>query len=136
MRGAGPTFVPDGDGTATATVDLPEQGDWRVWIYGSIRGEMELRIDGEEVGSVRHLLNNSGLFVDLGQAELAEGEHELELVYSGADLLHAGSGGFEEPLGPIILTGDEAADAEVGVIDTADAAELCDRNLDWYELLP
>ena len=135
-RGIGATFLPEGDGTASAAVDLPDDGDWRVWIAGSIRGEMELRIDGEEVGSVRHLLNNSGQFVDLGDAELDAGEHELELIYTGADLLHPGSGGFVEPLGPIVLTRDEAADATVEVIDTADAAELCGRNLDWYELLP
>jgi hypothetical protein len=134
--GAGATFYAEGDGTATATVDLPDDGDWRTWIYGSIRGEMELRVDGEEVGSVRHLLNNSGLFVDLGDADLEAGQHELELTYTRADLLHPGSGGFEEPLGPIVLTRDEAADIKVEVIAAADAAELCGRNLDWYELLP
>ncbi len=135
-RGIGATFLPEDDGTASATVELPDDGDWRVWIYGSIRGEMELLIDGEEVGSGRHLLNNSGLFVDLGQAGLGAGEHSLELTYTGADLLHPGSGGFVEPLGPIILTSDEAADALVEVIDLADAADLCGRNLDWYEVLP
>jgi hypothetical protein len=130
------TFVPNGDGTVSAAVDLPDAADWRVWIGGSIRGRLELRIDAEEVGSVRHLLNNSGLFTDLGEADLDAGEHSLELDYTGADLLHAGSGGVNEPLGPIVLTRDEAADATVEVVDLADATDLCGRNLDWYEVLP
>ncbi len=134
--GTGGTFVPSGDGTASAMVDLPEAGRWRVWIGGSIRGRMVLLIDGVEVGSVRHLLNNAGLFTDLGEAGLDAGEHSLELAYSGADLLHRGSGGTPGPLGPVILTRDEAATAPVERIDVRDAAQLCGRNLDWYEVLP
>jgi hypothetical protein len=125
----------EGEGTVSAKVELPDDADWRVWIAGSIRGRMELVIDGEEVGSVRHLLNNSGLFTDLGEAELAAGQHSLELVYTGADL-HPGSGGMTEPPGPIVLTADEAAEAKVEEIDVVDAADLCGRNLDWYEILP
>ncbi len=134
-RGTGGTFVPDGDGTASAPVSIPEAGRWRVWIGGSIRGRLVLRIDGVEVGSARHLLNNSGLFTDLGEAGLDAGEHSLELAYSGADL-HPGSGGTPGPLGPIILSRDEAATAPVARIALSDAAELCGRNLDWYEVLP
>jgi hypothetical protein len=135
-RGGNGTFVPNGDGTVSATVDLPDDGDWRVWIGGSIRGGMELVVDGEEVGSVRHLLNNSGLFTDLGEAKLGAGAHRLELVYTGADLLRPGSGGFAEALGPVVLTSDEAADGEVQTIAAADAADLCGKRLDWYEILP
>jgi hypothetical protein len=135
-RGPGSTFTPTGDGSASATVELPHAGSWQVWLGGSIRGRMELLIDGAEVGSVRHRLNNFGLFAELGTAELDGGAHTLELAYTGASVAHPGSGGTPEPLGPLIMVRSEAADAPLGTIDQADAAALCGRELDWVERLP
>ena len=129
------TFTPLGGGAASGTVSIPEAGTWRVWIRGSIRGRMELRIDGVRAGSVRHLLNNAGLFAELGQAELEAGEHSLELVYSGSDLRHPGSGGPPSPLGPLVMSLSDASAATVERMSAAAATELCGRRLDWIERL-
>ncbi len=133
--GADGTLVPFTDGTASAVVTIPQDGAWHVWLLGSIRGQMELIIDGRPAGSVRHLLNNAGLYAELGSAPLARGRHSLELRYTGSDLLHPGSGGTPSPVGPLILTLSDPVDATVHRLDPSHARQLCGRRLDWVEAL-
>ena len=127
------TFAPVLDGSATGTVRLPEAGLWQAWIEGSIRGRMELLIDGESIGSVRHQLENYDLFTLLGEAELDAGRHSVELAYEGATLAHPGSGGAPEPLGPLIFTTSSSATAPVERVGAAQAVDLCRTHLDWLE---
>jgi hypothetical protein len=129
------TLVPLTDGTASALVTIPRGGTWQVWLLGSIRGQMELVIDGQSAGSVRRLLNNAGLYAELGSAPLAQGKHSLELRYTGSDLLHPGSGGTPSPVGPLILTLADPVDATVHHVDPSHARQLCGRRLDWVEAL-
>jgi len=129
------TFTPRGDGVVSGTVRLPEGGLWRAWIGGSIRGRLELRVDGVAAGSVTHVLNNAGLFAELGAAELGAGEHPFELRYRGADLRHPGSGGPAEPLGPVVWSGSGPDAAAVERTGARDATRLCGRRLDWIERL-
>jgi hypothetical protein len=85
------------------------------------------------VNTVRHHLNNSGLFVPLGTAELAAGAHQVSIRIDDADL-HPGSGGRPSPLGPLILT--NSGPTEAAVVSVApDRAEdrLCGRSWDWIE---
>ncbi len=127
------TLRPGGDGTVRAGIELPESGAWQAWLGGSVKGEVELLIDGRPVGSSRHLLNNYGFFVDLGEAELGAGGHDVELRFSGADL-HPGSGGYPEPVGPLILTTSEPADTELIEVPAARATSLCGHRWDWIEV--
>ncbi|HEX6117700.1 MAG TPA: hypothetical protein VFY99_11410 [Solirubrobacterales bacterium] len=126
---------PASDGTVSARFSLPRPGDWRAWLGGSVRGEVELSVDGRELGAARHLLNNYGFFIDLGEAELGAGPHELELRFTRADL-HPGSGGRPEPAGPVILTTTEPEDAELVTVPAGRARELCGERLDWVEVAP
>ena len=130
------TLVPLSDGSASGVVSVPRDGTWHVWLSGSIRGRMQLVIDNRPVGSVRHLLNNAGLYVELGSAALARGRHALELRYTGASLLHPGSGGTPAPLGPLVLTLGDPAGGVVRRANPSRARELCGRHLDWVEALP
>jgi hypothetical protein len=129
------TVYPVSDGAVHAEVALPRAGQWSAWLGGSVRGAAELSIDGRDVGSARHFLNNYGFFVDLGEAELAAGRHELELRFAGDDL-HPGSGGRAEAAGPLILTASEPADAELVNLPAGRAEELCGRRWDWVEVAP
>jgi hypothetical protein len=122
---------PTDEGTASAAVRLPESGTWTIWMGGSIRGRLDVSVDGEPVGSIGHLLNNAGLFAELGSAPLEAGEHMIELDYSGADLGRPGSGGPSERIGPLIVSLDSGEGDDVRLIDSADATELCGRRLDW-----
>jgi hypothetical protein len=129
------TLSPRSAGTASARVDIPTHGTWRIWLGGSVRGRMEVLVDGHPAGSVRHFLNNDGLYVDLGSATLEPGQHTVELRYSGTDL-HPGSGGRVPPIGPLILSPTEAAMESVNVLPSTSAGELCGKPLDWVESIP
>lgn len=108
-------------------------GPYTAWLLGSARGEVGLEVDGEEIGSVRHELNNEGGFLNLGTVELTPGAHRAKLSIGGADL-HPGSGGFPRPrLGPLLFVPAEEED-ELRSVPAAEAQRLCGRPWDWIEL--
>lgn len=130
---AAPVVVAPG---LTGSVELPQAGTWRVWDRGSIRGEATVTIDGTRIGSVRHLLNNAGLWAELGSAELEAGTHAIELGLDGASFLHPGSGGEGVNPGPIALTLDDPRrGGRVRRSDPSRVGELCGERLDWVESL-
>ena len=128
------TLLPRDPGTVEAKVRVRAGGEWKAWLGGSVRGEVELLVDGERVGDARHSLNNAGQFIGLGSASLEPGVHEVTLRYGGADL-HPGSGGQPLPFGPLVLSRVEAAEVDVTYLPASRAAELCGRRWDWIEAL-
>lgn len=127
---------PDPGGAGTLRAETPwniSTGKVALWLGGSVRGGMRAAIDGEQVGEVRHQLNNRGRWVWLGESDAGEGVATVELDYSGRDL-HPGSGGGGFPIGPLALA--PAAEAlNVAFFDPAQARELCGRRWDWIELI-
>lgn len=117
-----------------AEVEVPRFGEYVIWLGGSIRSQAVTSVDGRVVGSVRHQLNNSGGYVDLGTTTLASGRHTVEVQLGGADL-HPGSGGAVGPVGPLVLSDGEAAEARVISFDPADPGRLCGKPWDWIELV-
>jgi len=107
-----------------------------VWVGGSVRGRLTVTVDGEDVGSARHQLSNSGLYVDLGAVYLDPGLHQLALAYEGPRITHPGSGnGSPEGIGPIVLAQKER-DYAVRMLPSERASELCGQTLDWIESRP
>ena len=128
------TVLPAGDGEVEGTTEVPRTASWSAWLGGSVRGRVELVVDGRLVGSARHVLNNFGFFVPLGETELERGDHSFELRFSGTDL-HPGSGGRPTPVGPLILSSSEPADARIVRLPARRARELCGQRLDWVEAI-
>jgi hypothetical protein len=128
------TLLPRGPGTIEARLRVKTEGEWEAWLGGSVRGEVELHVDGEPVAAARHSLNNAGQFVGLGGVSLSPGVHEVTLRYGGPDL-HPGSGGQPLPFGPLVFSRLEAADSEVAYLPASRADELCGRRWDWIEAL-
>ena len=126
---------PGGSGIATGRFTLGSGGRLGVWVGGSFRGRVEVRIGGSAVGAERHLIDHQGLPTQVGRIELGPGTHRLELGYDDGGA-RPGSGGDPFGLGPILISSATAADAVVEYLDPADAAELCGRRLDWIEALP
>jgi hypothetical protein len=126
--------APTGTGVLSATASVEAAGEYAVWLGGSIRPRVELRIDDVPVGSVRHQINNAGLYVRLGGAELEPGAHRIEVRFAGADL-HPGSGGRGQPIGPLVLSRSSAPDARLRQLHPERAEELCGRSWDWIELV-
>ena len=126
------TPLPSGAGTLAAAARVPGAGEYEAWLLGSVRPQVELTIDGEPAGSVRHELNNEGQYVHLGSASLEPGVHEVEVRFGAADL-HPGSGGRAVPVGPLTLSRAEAADSRLVRVRATAARELCGRQWDWIE---
>jgi hypothetical protein len=129
------TPTPDGAGTIAARVEVPRRGVYAVWLRGSARPAVELAVDGEPTGEVRHQLNNRGQYLRLGEPELSAGPHRIAIRFAGADL-HPGSGGAPAAVGPLVLSAAEAPDAELVRVAGGEARSLCDRAWDWIEVDP
>jgi hypothetical protein len=128
------TLLPVTPGTLGAQVRVPHPGRYEIWLGGSVRGEVDVTVDGRPVASVRHQLNNRDEYILLGAARLGAGRHELAIRFHGADL-HPGSGGAPSPVGPLQLASGDAADARVLQFGSGAAPQVCEGRWDWIEVL-
>jgi hypothetical protein len=126
-RGEEPIFL---DGIS-GRVELAAPGAYSVWIEGSVRAAAELTIDGMDVSSVRHQLNNEGLYTELGTADLGAGTHEVSVALSGRSLA-PGSGGADES-GSLAITRARDGEPALTVVPSERARRLCGQTWDWIE---
>ena len=131
---AAQVLYPKSSGTATGTVQLPGPGRYQVWLGGSIRSKMEVRVDGRRVGALRGILNNTGGYSRYGAIDLGPGEHSVALRYAGPDVA-PGSAGQAYPLGPLVVA-TQTTPREVTYVPVAAARSLCGKKLDWIEAIP
>lgn len=115
--------------------EVPRPGDYTAWLGGSVRGSVELFVDGSKVGEARHELENEGSFIELGQAHLDAGSHTAELRFGGADL-HPGSGGFPRPpTGPLLFSPAGQESGALVSVPVGEADRLCGKPWDWVEAI-
>jgi hypothetical protein len=119
---------PASGGRLELPVSVPRPGRYGIWVGGSVRGRLELRVDGRRVGSIERELNRAGQYLRLGGAELGAGPHVVELRVS-TPTLAPGVGGPATGLGPLVLE-PRQTDAVLAVPEAA-ARSLCGRRLDW-----
>jgi hypothetical protein len=114
-------------------LEIPTGARYVAWLGGSVRGSVVLFVDGEEIGEARHQLQNNGGFIELGQARLGAGAHDVELRFGGADL-HPGSGGFPRPeTGPLLFSAAAGEAGPLVSVPPAESKRLCGRPWDWIE---
>lgn len=117
------------------TFEIPSGGIYSAWLQGSVRGAVELAVDGREVGTVRHELENEGSLIPLGEARLGPGLHRAQLSFGGADL-HPGSGGFPRPATAALLIAPADEPGDLLTLPAAEYRRLCGREWDWIQALP
>jgi len=127
-----PALIPRTPGTLTARVQIPQSGDYSIYLGGSVRPQVDLSVDGEHVSSIRAFLNNSGEHIPFGDIELTAGSHTISITFHGSDL-HPGSGGTAQPIGPLGLTNQDAAQTRISYFPASQADQLCGRPWDWIE---
>jgi hypothetical protein len=126
------SLVPTTPGTLTAQVQIPQTGNYDVYLGGSVRPKVDLSVDGKQVSSVRGFLNNFGEYVPFGSTRLTTGQHTISLTFHGSDL-YPGSGGPPEPIGPLGLTDQDAANTKISYFPASQASQLCGQPWDWIE---
>ena len=131
QAGSGGAVLPHGSGSLTGTITVPQGGRLGVWLGGSFRDPVRLRIDGKQVGSAQNQLEETAQMTPLGSERLSAGLHLLELRYDGAGW-RPGSRGTPFWMGPLAI-GAPATAARLLRVPPAEAATLCGRPLDWIE---
>jgi hypothetical protein len=121
---------PTGSGTIHASVLLPRSGRYGVWLNGTFFRKVVVDVDGRRVGSVA---TSGGLYAPYGAVSLPAGRHVVAVNVGGA-VLAPGSGAPVYPLGPLAFRLLRAP-AAVEYVQPADAESLCDRKLDWLEIV-
>lgn len=122
-----PVIVAPSDGTDRVVV--PSAGRYLVWLGGSFRDRVELRVDGRTVASQQGHLEHEGQYTQLGEVDLSAGAHTVVLRQQRGGL-RPGTGGADLPIGPLVLS---SADAPVRYVRPARAQLLCTKTLDWIE---
>ena len=130
--GPGGGVVP-APGPIATDVSVSAPGRYEIWVGGSFRSSLSLRVDGRPVGAARHRLNETGQYTLLATIPFHRGSHRLVLEVGGAGL-HPGSGGAVFALGPLVLHAVPDRERLVEV-RPAGAGSLCRRKLDWVEAL-
>jgi hypothetical protein len=117
------------------TLRIPRNGEYEGWLEGSVRGSVELLVDGHRMAEARQQLENDGGFIQLGRARLSAGSHDVELRFGGADL-HPGSGGFPRPeTGPLLFAPVGAGIGKLVWVPTERSRSICGKRWDWIESL-
>ena len=91
-----------GPGVVGDSLELAEPGRYELWLRGSFGREVDVRIDGRDVGTARDELAQPANWLDLGSLELDAGTHRVELVRSGVNL-SPGNGDGPRTLGSLVL---------------------------------
>jgi hypothetical protein len=125
------SVFPDTSGVLTTSARVPSEGEYELWLGGSVFGRAELRVDGSEVGSERAELNNDGGYEPLGEVQLSAGQHQIELGYDRG-VIDPG-GGTTSVIGPLEL--DAAGSGDLGTVKLppTEYRRLCGGRWDWIE---
>ena len=131
------SVVPYGPGWAQGTLELPEQGRYRLWIAGPTQRQLRVEIDGRQVATVQDAWSYPRQWNLLGEVEMAGGRHTVR-VEREAGSLAPGDGAGGTAVGPVVLELLDGRRGEVRRAPAGGAGRLCRQaeDLDWIELLP
>ncbi len=126
------TVAPAGSGGFGLEFAVPEDGEYGLWLAGSVFGGLTLSIDGEEVASERAVVENDGGYERLASIPLAAGPHRLDVEYKGAGL-QPGSAPDPWAIGPLLLEAPAAGDPGTFAVEPGEYRRLCGARWDWVE---
>jgi len=138
-------LVPTAPGTAVGHVAFPSSQRYELYLDGSFGRGFEVRVDGRYLGTVKEQLAGFISSIPVADVYLSAGVHKVEYTYPQADLTPGN--------GETLATGEFAVDArftslasvvfeplqyprsELVSVSPAEVARLCERPLDWVELV-
>jgi hypothetical protein len=135
-RSAAPAFVglsESREGVLTAQVDLVP-GMYEIWLEGSTRSRAEMSVDGKRVAIASQMLNNEGLYVELGRADLSAGPHAVSIELAGSGLA-PGTGAQQDAKATLALR-PVSGEGSVEEFASTEFRQICGESWDWVEAVP
>ena len=124
------SVVPGKSGSLQNIFEVSESGSYEMFIGGSFGGELTISIDGKKIYKGKTFFEgNPYLSNYLTKLDLSAGKHLLQLSYKDSFWLPGAN--VREPLGPVYLTQETAAQAKVFEFTKANSQKLCGMNVDW-----
>ncbi len=130
---SGEAVFPSDAGRVDVPFAVTAPGTYELWIGGSYPGRLSASVDGLTVTAAASMVEPGGsLSTSLGTIGLTPGSHVVTLDYAKPWWLPGTeSGPF--PIGPVYLT-DANADRSLVSVPVTQAADLCERDLEWVSL--
>ncbi|MFM8328953.1 MAG: hypothetical protein ACKN80_01775, partial [Actinomycetales bacterium] len=129
-QGNAGAVIPTKGGYLQGIVEVDKTGDYQWFISGSYPGKLKIFLDQKEIFTGQTFFEgNKFLSNYLFTSKVSSGKHLLEIRYS-KPLLKVGAG-VTEPIGPIFLSSQTAANSKVISANKDEIQRLCNKNLDW-----
>lgn len=119
-------------GAISVSLTVSRDGEYGVWVGGSIRGRLHVSVDGRVVGSSGPHINQGGMWVRIGVLSLRAGSHTVAVALERRRF-RPGSSDDAFYLGPVALAAEPSGALETHAPSTAN--DLCGRRLDWLEAI-
>ena len=132
------SVVPNGQGIVTDSVHIRRAGRYRVWFEGSFARNVEVEIDGRDIGGAAFEPGNAGQYVKVADLRLRPGRHPIRLVRGGGGLAPGDGGGARSSLvqmGPLVFSPPENEARRLRTVSPSGVDSLCGRRLDWIEVV-
>ena len=119
-------------GELEARVRVPEAGRYHVWLRGEFGRELRVYVNGRRVGSVAYETGNDGNYGAPIEATFEPGRNTLVLRRGGGSLRPGDN--MPGALRAIVLE-PVGVDTDVRTAPLSDWRALCDRTVDWVEVV-
>jgi hypothetical protein len=131
------TVVMNGPGSVDGTVQVPESGEYRIWVQGAEQRPVTVTIDGRQVGVLKGAWSYTQGWTLLSTRRMEAGSHAVRMS-KGSGRPWPGDGAAGAAIGPVVL--ERADDPEAGTVRYAplsQARQVCRdvASYDWAELV-
>ena len=136
-----PDYVTRTPGEMTGQVELPVDGDYTIYLRGSVGRKVTVTVDGKEIGDVKWEEAYPGNYMPLGVHDLKAGVHKIVVQRGGGSPLpgtgnEIGSASTTGLVGPLAFLPDQPV--KLVTVSKERAQELCEdgrTTMDWMEIV-
>lgn len=136
-----PDYVTRTPGEMTGQVELPVDGDYTIYLRGSVGRKVTVTVDGRKIGDVKWEEAYPGNYMPLGVHDLKAGIHRIVVQRGGGSPLpgtgnEIGSASTTGLVGPLAFLPDQPV--KLVTVSKERAQDLCEDGrtpMDWMELV-